>query len=433
VFGAFREWSPDVHAAMASALPQLQGLSAHLFQPPDAATQATLGIEGPLTHLGDGGFKSVYACTFNGTDAVVSASSRGLPGSLDLRAQAAEAAVQARLASQPPPHPHVNTALRGPVIVAGRSYTVLPRLQVTLFDEAIGDHPGTYPEATARTHFAQILSGLRHLHQLGVAHRDIKLENIMLTQGGEACLIDFDLSDVVPPGGSTLSTELKGTQSYAAPEVMAAGPGRPYDMYKADVWSLGVALFAMSTGFLLVETATPADNGFRVVQAAQQAKPNQCIVAALFNYYQATPLYQTDPQEFVRMAALTKNADLVDLLNRMLRIDPAKRMSLEEVSQSRWVAPGLQPAATSTVAGGGSSSSVDPDTLTAPSTLAVPPAPAFRSLGASSPAADSVPAPAYRGLAASSSVDVNFDDVLAAIPCVGPPPITRQKAHLGAA
>ena len=130
------------------------------------------------------------------------------------------------------------------------------------------------------------------------------------------------------------------------------------------------------------------------------------------------------------MAALANNADLADLLNRMLRIDPAERMSLEEVSQSRWVAPGLQPA-TSTVAGGGSSSSVDPDTLTAPSTLAVPPAPAFRSLGASSPAADSVPAPAYRSLAASSSVDVNFDEVLAAIPSVGPPPLTRQKAHLG--
>ena len=140
----------------------------------------------------------MYACSFNGTDAVVSVDG------LD-RGQAKEAAVQARLASQPP-HPHVNTALRGPVIVADRSYTVLPRLQVTLFDAAIGDHPGTYPEATARTHFAQILSGLRHLHRLGVAHRDIKLENIMLSQGGEACLIDFNLSDVVPPGGSTLST-----------------------------------------------------------------------------------------------------------------------------------------------------------------------------------------------------------------------------------
>ena len=395
--------------------------NAHRHPEPDEETQEALGIQGPITHLGDGGYKSVYSCTFNGTDAVVSIEALG-------RAQAAEAAIQARLASQPR-HPHVNTALRGPVNAAGRSYTVLPRLQAEIFDAVV---EAGY--ASEHTHFTQILSGLRHMHRLGVAHRDIKLDNIMLSQGGEACLIDFNLSDVVPPGGSSLSTELKGTRSYAAPEVLAAGPGRPYDMFKADVWSLGVTLFGMSTGLFPVDTATPADKCYRVLQAAQQANPKRCIVAALFNKTQASPQYQADPQAFARLAALTSNADLADLLNRMLRIDPAKRMSLEEVSQSRWVAPELQPA-TSTVAGGGSSSStVDPDALPAPSTLAVPPAPpAFRSLGAASPAADSVPAPRFRGLAASSSVDVNFEEVLAAIPRVGPPPITRQKAHLGAA
>jgi serine/threonine protein kinase len=269
-----------------------------------------------------------------------------------------------------------------------------------------------------------------------VAHRDIKLENIMLSQGGEACLLDFNLSVVVPPSGSSLMTSDVGTESYRAPEVVAANTLNPYDMFKADVWSLGVVLFSMSAGFFLVGTATPADNRFQVVQAAQQQ--DQCIVAALFKYYKRAGWpkrdhnghVQANPQYYARLTALKDNTDLADLLNRMLRIDPAERMSLEEVSQSRWVAPGLQPA-TSTVAGGGSSSTVDPDTLTAPATLAVPPAPAFRSLGAVSSAADSVPAPAYRGLAASSSVD--FDDVLAAIPCVGPPPLTRQKAHFGPA
>ena len=405
---------------MASALPHLQGLNAHRYPPPDAATQATLGIQGTLTHLGDGAFKSVYSCRFNGTDAVVSVEALG-------QAQAAEAAVQARLASQPR-HPHVNTALRGPVNAAGRSYTVLPRLQAEIFDAVV---EAGY--ASEHTHFTQILSGLRHMHRLGVAHLDIKLENIMLSQGNEACLIDFNLSDVVPPDGSTLSTELKGSPNYAAPEVMVNYPfGRPgpYDMFKADVWSLGVVLFAMSAGYFPFDTATPADPRFQVLQAAQQL--NQCIVAALFNYYAQDR--QDNPQNYVRLTALMNNADLVALLNQMLRINPAARMTLDDVCRSPWVAPELQPA-TSTVAGGGSSSSVDPDTLTAPSTLAVPPAPpAFRSLGASSPAADSVPAaPAFRSLAASSSVDVNFDDVLAAIPCVGPPPITRQKAHLGAA
>ena len=387
--------------------------NAHRHPEPDEETQEALGIQGPFLWVADGGYKSVYSCTFNGTDAVVSVEALGPE-------QDKEAAIQAHLASQPR-HPHVNTVLRAPEHVAGRSYTVLPRLQAEIFDAVIDDG-----YASAHTHFTQILSGLRHMQRLGVVHRDIKLENIMLSQGNEACLIDFNLSSVVPPGGSSLSTEVKGTKSYKAPEVEAAGPGRPYDMFKADVWSLGVVLFAMSAGFFPVDLATPTDPRYQVLQAGQRHHPNQCIVAALFNYYRRYG------RSYPRLTALKNNAELAALLNRMLRIDPAKRMSLEEVSQSRWVAPELQPA-TSTMAGGGSSSAVDPDTLTAPSTLAVPPAPAFRSLGASSPAADSVPAPAYRGLAASSSVDVSFDDVLAAIPCVGPPPITRQKAHLGAA
>ena len=245
--------------------------NAHRHPEPDEETQEALGIQGPFTHKGDGGYKSVYSCTFNGTDAVVSIEALG-------RAQAAEAAIQARLASQPR-HPHVNTALRGPVSADGRSYTVLPRLEGELIDAVT-----VAGYASEHAHFTQILSGLRHMHRLGVAHRDIKLENIMLnSQGNEACLIDFNLSDVVPPGGSSLSTELKGTRSYAAPEVLAAGPGRPYDMFKADVWSLGVTLFGMSTGFFPVDAATPADNCYRVLQAAQQANPKRCIVTALFN------------------------------------------------------------------------------------------------------------------------------------------------------
>ena len=95
------------------------------------------------------------------------------------------------------------------------------------------------------------------------------------------------------------------------------------------MWSLGVTLFGMSTGFFPVDAATPADNCYRVLQAAQQANPKRCIVTALFNYYQTGPQYQADPQAFARLAALTSNADLADLLNRMLRIDAVKRMSLE--------------------------------------------------------------------------------------------------------
>ena len=290
------------------------------FPPPDQATQNILGIQGPATHLNDGGFKSVYACTLvsDGTAAVVSVS-RGPE-------QAAEAAVLSRLASQPP-HPHI-VWVRCRHDVGDLTYAVSARLHVDLFDEVIGVLPGVLPEATARAHFTQILSGLRHMHRLGVAHRDIKLENIMISQQGVVRLLDFGLSVVVPaqppPGPVFVNTQgngQRGSQSYMAPEVFASGPGGPsYNIYAAEVWSLGCVLFAMSAGFFFVDSATRDDPRFRRAQRAQQN--GLSTVGAMYNMYaRPNPL----------------GANLVALLDGMLCINPAERMTLDDVCNSPWV------------------------------------------------------------------------------------------------
>jgi serine/threonine protein kinase len=64
-------------------------------------------------------------------------------------------------------------------------YTVSERLQVELFDNVISQsyllQDGTLQEARVRAHFAECVAALRHMHRVGVAHRDITLETIMFS------------------------------------------------------------------------------------------------------------------------------------------------------------------------------------------------------------------------------------------------------------
>jgi serine/threonine protein kinase len=98
--------------------------------------------------------------------------------------------------------------------------------------------------------FIKLVKALRYLHVLGFCHRDLKLENIVLS--GEEFIIkilDFGFSSKIirtEDGKAELQTEYVGTKQCAAPEVLDC---TPYDGEKADIFSLGIILFNLRTGF----------------------------------------------------------------------------------------------------------------------------------------------------------------------------------------
>ncbi|KAF5290616.1 hypothetical protein FQR65_LT01906 [Abscondita terminalis] len=102
-------------------------------------------------------------------------------------------------------------------------------------------------EQQSRKFFRQILSAVAYLHSLGYAHRDLKPENILLSNDETLKLIDFGLC-AKPDGGiqSPLTTSC-GSPAYAAPELVM---GKSYSGGEADVWSMGVLLYALLTGSL---------------------------------------------------------------------------------------------------------------------------------------------------------------------------------------
>ena len=100
---------------------------------------------------------------------------------------------------------------------------------------------------TTREYMRSILSALVSCHQMNIAHRDIKPQNIFIDGYGHVKVADFGLSSILKP--HQLVTNACGSHSYAAPEIETSVESEfPYDPFKADVWALGVTMYQMLTG-----------------------------------------------------------------------------------------------------------------------------------------------------------------------------------------
>lgn len=92
--------------------------------------------------------------------------------------------------------------------------------------------------------FRQICDGVDYLHGMGLAHRDIKLDNCVMTTNNIVKLIDFGTATVFhyPGKATTKATGIVGSDPYLAPEVIS---GHSYDPRKTDVWSVAMIFLCM--------------------------------------------------------------------------------------------------------------------------------------------------------------------------------------------
>jgi len=114
-----------------------------------------------------------------------------------------------------------------------------------LYDEIV--KRGSFTEADACTVLKQVLSATEYLHENGIAHRDLKPENLLISSDGgglQVKIADFGLSKDFS-GSGTMAT-CCGSPSYVAPEVLQQG------QYNngCDIWSIGVILYVLLSGFL---------------------------------------------------------------------------------------------------------------------------------------------------------------------------------------
>ncbi|KAL1515966.1 hypothetical protein AB1Y20_002579 [Prymnesium parvum] len=176
-----------------------------------------------------------------------------------------------------------------------------------------------------RWFFKQLLDGLAFCHGIGMYHRDLKLENLLLvsrTEPGsgpdweelELKIADFGLSDLVGAGvgAEGLSSTYCGSPLYAAPELFSGDRTEGYDASKSDMWSCGVVLYA------LLSSSLPFD-----------ADDMQALVRMVCKGKVAKPLPEARGKE---AAALVKS---------LLSVDPNSRPSAREAAAAPWMTPEL--------------------------------------------------------------------------------------------
>ncbi len=99
----------------------------------------------------------------------------------------------------------------------------------------------------------QVASALAFAHQRGLVHRDVKPQNIMVTNGGTAKVTDFGIARSLSASQLTRTGMVIGTAHYFAPEQAQGKPASP----SSDIYSLGVVLYEMLTGHVPFEADTP--------------------------------------------------------------------------------------------------------------------------------------------------------------------------------
>lgn len=102
---------------------------------------------------------------------------------------------------------------------------------------------GPMHEDKAKALLQKIALTLKYCHEVGVSHRDIKSDNVLINEAGEIMLIDFAFSFCSLSGKKTES--YCGTPSYMSPEVINKQPHCPK---KADVWAMGILAYKIVTG-----------------------------------------------------------------------------------------------------------------------------------------------------------------------------------------
>jgi serine kinase len=95
---------------------------------------------------------------------------------------------------------------------------------------------------------SQLMNAVNYLHDRVVAHRDLKLDNMLIDKQNNIKLTDFGFATVCidrKTENPVLSTTACGTKEYMSPELIV---GKPYDARKADIWACGIILFELLVG-----------------------------------------------------------------------------------------------------------------------------------------------------------------------------------------
>lgn len=178
------------------------------------------------------------------------------------------------------------------------------------------DARGQLSEAQSRNLFRQVLDGLEHLQNIGVCHRDMSLENLMVTRDMECIIIDMGMCLRLPRHSDTDDVYLIprqgpcGKRNYVSPEVLANE--NPFNGLLVDIWAAGVILFILLTGVPPVDTASPLDSRFRMIRDGGL-------------------------RDMLRQWNIMISEESMDLLQKILVAEPSERLTIQQIRDHPWM------------------------------------------------------------------------------------------------
>jgi len=194
--------------------------------------------------------------------------------------------------------------------------------------------------------FKQLIQGVHYLHVNGIAHRDIKLENLLITKDSKLKITDFGVSDVfcgIHPGvreaggqcGRNMGGEIRlcspgicGSEPYIAPEVLAKKES--YDPRALDVWSSAIVMIYLTFGGAIWSRAEPGELHY------------DKLVTGWNKWYSKHPesdasISDSDYPKCYALDVGMSPPALRRLVLQMLNPEPTKRIGIDEVINNRWL------------------------------------------------------------------------------------------------
>ncbi|KAH8881410.1 Pkinase-domain-containing protein [Thozetella sp. PMI_491] len=201
-------------------------------------------------------------------------------------------------------HPHI-CALRDNVRTRWHWYMLFEYVNGGQMLDYIISH-GKLKEKNARRFARQIASAVDYCHRNSIVHRDLKIENILISKNNDIKIIDFGLSNLFSPRGDRLKT-FCGSLYFAAPELLQA---QPYTGPEVDIWSFGVVIYVLVCG------KVPFDDQYMPTLHAKIKKGS------------------VDYPNWL-------SSECKHLISRMLVVDPTKRANMVEVLNHPWMIKGF--------------------------------------------------------------------------------------------
>lgn len=164
-----------------------------------------------------------------------------------------------------------------------------------------------YDSESCRCWFRDLILGIEYLHAQGVVHRDIKPDNLLLTQDDVLKVVDFGVSEIFEKHSEMMTAKSAGSPAFLPPELCVAKHG-DISGKAADIWSMGVTLYCLRFGRIPFEQPG-------VLQLYESIKTDEIDLST-----------ETDCEDAFK-----------DLMHKLLEKDPHKRIKMAELREHPWV------------------------------------------------------------------------------------------------